>query len=243
MNIYAIADLHLSGSPPAKPMTVFGSHWSGHWEKIKTDWRQKVAETDIVLLAGDLSWGMRWSEALPDLEEIMTLPGRKILIRGNHDYWWQTVSKMSRAVDNRLTFLQNSFVEAGEWAICGSRGWTCPGDSDFGAADLAIYQRELARLRLSLTAAQQAGFANIIVMLHYPPSDARLRQTGFTDLLDEFCVSVCVYGHLHGDAAKYGPSGCRNHTAFALVACDATEFTLRPVLCNGRIYSPNNETI
>lgn len=241
MNIYAIADLHLSGIPPSKPMDVFGSHWNDHWEKIKTDWRQKVAETDIVLLAGDLSWGMRWTDAVQDLAEIIALPGRKILVRGNHDYWWQTVSKMSRAVDDKLSFLQNSFVAAGEWAISGSRGWSCPGDSDFGEKDQLIYQREVARLRLSLTAAQQAGYSKRIVMLHYPPTDVKLQPTGFTDLLDEFCVPVCIYGHLHGDAAKFGPAGRRNHTVFVPVACDATNFTLRPILCDGRICVPDSE--
>ncbi|MDF2501008.1 MAG: Calcineurin-like phosphoeSPTERase [Anaerosporomusa subterranea] len=242
MNIYAIADLHLSGTPPTKPMNIFGNHWQNHWEKIKTDWLKKVSEDDVVLLAGDISWGMRWEEAFVDLSEIMAMPGRKILVRGNHDYWWQTVSKMSKAVDGKLTFLQNSFVSAGDWAICGSRGWSCPGDKDFSEEDQPIYLRELSRLRLSLEAARQAGFSKIIVMLHYPPTDAKLRQTGFTELLDEFCVKVCVYGHLHGEAAKSGPAGMRNSAAFLLVACDASNFTLRRILTDtGRISALDGE--
>lgn len=242
MNIYAIADLHLSGNPPTKPMDIFGSHWQSHWPKIKTDWLQKVTEDDIVLLPGDLSWGMRWQEAMADLVEIIALPGRKILIRGNHDYWWQTISKMSKAVDNRLTFLQNSFVLAGDWAICGSRGWIYPGDKEFKADDLVIYQRELGRLRLSLEAARQAGRGKIIVMLHFPPTDANFRTTGFTELLDEFSVQVCVYGHLHGEAAKTGPIGIQNQTAYLLVACDATGFMLRQIVSNsGRICVLNGE--
>lgn len=242
MNIYAIADLHLSGTPPTKPMNIFGNHWQNHWERIKTDWQQKVSENDIVLLAGDTSWGMRWEEAFVDLSEIMAMPGRKILVRGNHDYWWQTISKMSKAVDGKLIFLQNSFVSAGDWAICGSRGWSCPGDKDFGEDDQAIYQRELGRLRLSLETARQAGFSKIIVMLHYPPTDANLRQTGFTELLDEFRVQACVYGHLHGEAAKSGPAGMRNSTALLLVACDASNFTLRRILTDaGRICALDGE--
>ncbi len=126
MNIFAIADLHLSGTPPKKPMDVFGNHWQGHWQKIKADWLMKVTDSDVVLRAGDTSWGMRWDEAWVDLTELMALPGHKVLIRGNHDYWWQTVSKMKAAVEGKLTFLQNTYVAAGQWAICGSRGWFRP---------------------------------------------------------------------------------------------------------------------
>lgn len=243
MKIYAIADLHLSGNPPAKPMDIFGSRWQNHWQKIQTDWRQKVSDHDIVLLPGDLSWAMRWQEAMVDLTEIIALPGRKILIRGNHDYWWQTVSKMNKAVDNdQLIFLQNNFVSAGDWAICGSRGWICPGDKDFKATDLVIYQREIGRLRLSLEAARQAGHNQIIVMLHFPPTDSSFRPTGFTELLNEFAVQICVYGHLHGEAAKSGPNGIHSHTAYLLVACDATGFMLSQIIDHtGRICFHRNE--
>lgn len=242
MNIFAIADLHLSGCPPTKPMDVFGEHWRGHWDKVQTDWRNKVTDQDLVLLAGDTSWGMRWDEAMIDLSAIMELPGQKVLIRGNHDYWWQTVAKMSKAVEGKLLFLQNSFVPFGQWAICGSRGWTCPGDSDFSSQDQAIYLREVGRVRLSLTAARQAGYTNLILMLHYPPSDMAFKQTGFTDLLAEFSVQVCIYGHLHGEAAKAGPAGVYGATAVSLVACDATNFTLQRIIGdNGRICDQGNE--
>lgn len=242
MKLFAIADLHLSGNPPTKPMHIFGENWRGHWENVKADWQNKVKPEDVVLLAGDTSWGMRWGEAAPDLEEIIALPGKKILIRGNHDYWWQTIAKMSTAVDGKLTFLQNNFVAANDWAICGSRGWIFPGTSGFSPDDQAIYARELGRLRLSLAAARQAGFQQLIVMLHYPPTDAGFRSTGFTELLAEYKVALCLYGHLHGEAATSGPIGAYSDTEFLLVACDATNFSLRQILNeNGRICSLDGE--
>lgn len=232
MKLFAIADLHLSGNPPIKPMDIFGSHWTGHWQKIKDDWRCKVSPDDVVLLAGDLSWGMRWDEAYVDLAEIIALPGRKIIIRGNHDYWWQTVSKMSQATEGKLIFLQNNYVPVGNWAVCGSRGWSLPGDTDFGLDDQAIYLREVGRLRLSLQAAKKDGFRQFIAMMHYPPTDAKGKATGFTDLFAEYGVQVCVYGHLHGESAKTGPKGSINSTSLLLVACDATNFTLQQILDN-----------
>ncbi len=184
MNYFAIADTHLSGQPPVKPMSVFGGHWLHHWEKIKTDWLRQVAPEDAVLLAGDISWAMKLEAALPDLEEIAALPGRKIIVRGNHDYWWQTVSKMTAAVGGRLTFLHNSFAAAGAFAVCGSRGWLCPDDPSFSETDAPIYARETQRVRASLTAARSAGHERIILMLHYPP--LYRQSSGFTDLLGEF---------------------------------------------------------
>ena len=236
MKIFAIADLHLSGNPPTKPMDIFGSQWQGHWQKIQENWRLHITDEDVVLLAGDLSWGMRWDEAYVDLAEIIALPGRKIIVRGNHDYWWQTVSKMSQATEGKLVFLQNSFTAVSDWAVCGSRGWSLPGDTGFNVEDQAIYSREVGRMRLSLQAAQQAGFRQLIAMLHYPPTDALKKTTGFTELFAEFNVQVCVYGHLHGEAAKAGPTGLVNTTFLQLVACDATNFTLRQILDDdGRI--------
>lgn len=241
MNIFAIADLHLSGQPPAKPMDKFGSHWQGHWEKIKLDWSNRVREDDVVLLAGDTSWGMRWSEAAEDLEAIIAMPGRKILIRGNHDYWWQTISKMAKQVGDKLTFLQNTFTVVGDWAVCGSRGWTFPGEG-FSKDDESIYLRELGRIRLSLEAARAAGHTKIILMLHYPPADVNYTTTGFTELLAEYAVSVCVYGHLHAESAKAGPTGVFNGTRIQLVACDAINFRLCQIIDeNGRICLKDGE--
>ncbi|BBB89714.1 MAG TPA: metallophosphoesterase [Methylomusa anaerophila] len=230
MRIYAIADLHLSGNPPAKPMEVFGTNWLNHWSKIKTAWLEQVCIDDIVLLAGDISWAMKLNEALTDLNTIIRLPGKKILIRGNHDYWWQTVSKMTKAVAGQLSFLNNSFEPAGEWAICGSRGWTCPEDPLFCDTDLPIFQRELLRVESSLTQATKAGYGNIILMLHYPPFYGNKAKGGFTSLIEKYGVKKCVFGHLHGEAVSTAATGIINGVDYCLVSCDALNFGIQRVI-------------
>ncbi len=229
MKIFAIADTHLSGNPPTKPMSIFGDRWLGHWDKIKADWTERVAPEDTVLVAGDISWAMKLPEALPDLEEIAALPGRKVLIRGNHDYWWQTVAKMNAATGGRLTFLHNTFAVAGDWAVCGSRGWLLPGDPAFGEEDEAIYRRELGRVRASLSVARGAGCERLILMLHYPPRTGA-DATGFTDLMAEFGVAICVYGHLHNEAVNTAPVGDYSGTVHYLVSCDALDFKLLQII-------------
>ncbi len=230
MKIFAIADTHLSGQPPTKPMDIFGTHWHNHWEKIKNHWLCNVSKEDTVLLAGDISWAMKLSEAMFDLNAIIELPGRKIIIRGNHDYWWQTLSKMNKAVDNKLTFLQNNFAAVGSYAVCGSRGWLCPGDRSFTTDDEAIYQRELLRVRASLDAARAAGFEQLILMLHYPPVNDKHEPSGFTDLFTEYGVAQCLFGHLHSESAATAPTGIINGTACHLVACDALDFRLKQII-------------
>jgi len=230
MRIFAIADPHLSGNPPSKPMTVFGDHWLNHWEKIKQDWLQRVTAEDCVLIAGDISWAMELAEALPDLEAIAALPGKKILIRGNHDYWWQTLSKMNRFMGDQLTFIHNTFAVAGDWAVCGSRGWVCPQDPAFTAEDQPIYDREVGRLELSLKGARQAGFDKIIAMLHYPPLYSCTEGNAITDLLTAYGVSICVYGHLHGETARFACQGLINGIEYHLVACDALDFKLKQIV-------------
>ncbi|CQR72577.1 3',5'-cyclic adenosine monophosphate phosphodiesterase CpdA [Sporomusa ovata DSM 2662] len=231
MKIFAIADTHLSGQPAVKPMSIFGSHWEGHWEKIKASWRKQVAAEDIVLLAGDISWAMKLSDALVDLDAIANLPGRKIVIRGNHDYWWQTVSKMTKATEDKFEFLNNNFAIAGEWAICGSRGWTCPEDPLFKSKDQAIFDRELLRVEASLSAAQAAGFSQIILMLHFPPFYNHQTETGFAGLINNYQVIHCVYGHLHSESSiKAAATGMINGTTYHLVSCDALDFTVKPLI-------------
>ncbi len=230
MKIFAIADTHLSGDPPSKPMSIFGAHWEGHWAKIKTSWQQQVTDADTVLLAGDISWAMKLPDALVDLNAIASLPGRKIMIRGNHDYWWQTVSKLNNAVDGKIEFLNNNFAVAGEWAICGSRGWVCPEDPLFRASDRPIFTRELLRVEASLSAARAAGFSRIILMLHFPPFYAQHSETGFAALIAKYNVELCIYGHLHSESIKNAVTGIINGTAYHLVACDALEFKVKQLI-------------
>lgn len=165
MKIYAIGDLHLSGKPPSKPMEIFGEHWTDHAAKVAANWHQLIRSDDTVIICGDTSWAMDLQDALTDLNWIAALPGRKIILRGNHDYWWASLKKMQTATENNFSFLQNNFFTCGTTAICGSRGWLLPSSDNFNADDAAIYRREGLRLEASLKAARQAGYSDIIAAL------------------------------------------------------------------------------
>ncbi|MDD3168818.1 MAG: metallophosphoesterase [Eubacteriales bacterium] len=227
MGIYAIADLHLSFSAD-KPMDIYGGEWINHTDKVKENWKTMISEGDTVVLPGDNSWALRFEDSLIDLRWISELPGNKVFIKGNHDLWWNSVSKLNALFEN-MFFLQNSFYEAEGYAICGSRGWICPGDEDFTVHDEKIYKRELGRLRLSLEAAAQAGYGKstgerrgkILGTLHFPPAGDPLRKSGFTELFEEYGAEKVVYGHLHGrDAYSSGLQGIRNKVEYILTSVD-----------------------
>ena len=154
MRVFAIADPHLSRAAP-KPMTIFGEGWAGHPERFFAGWRETVAEDDLVLVPGDVSWAMTLGGALPDLLDIAALPGQKVLLRGNHDYWWPSLTKLRAALPEGMFALQNDALRLGSVVVAGTRGWVCPGSGDFDAEDEKIYTRELGRLQLSLAAAQK----------------------------------------------------------------------------------------
>ena len=154
MKLFAIADLHMDGGA-GKPMEVFGPHWAGHCARIFGSWRSSVAEGDVVLVPGDISWAMRFSEALPDLNAISELPGLKVLLRGNHDYWWGSLTQMRAALPESVKLIRNDALDCGPFVVCGSRGWLLPSDQDFSSDDRRIYERELIRLGLSLAAAKR----------------------------------------------------------------------------------------
>jgi len=201
MRLFAIGDLHLSGHPAKKPMDVFGPAWTDHWDRIRLDWKSRVTAEDTVLLAGDISWAMHLEDALIDLNEIKELPGKKIIIRGNHDYWWESVSKLTRiAGDESVTFIQDDCIPIadGSIAICGTRGWICPGDIHFTEEDAKPYRRELLRAERALQKAADLGIGRKILLLHYPPVFDLCRPSGFTELLEKFEVPLCIFGHLHG---------------------------------------------
>ncbi len=230
MSIFAIGDTHLSGAVPHKSMDVFGEHWHNHWQKIKTDWTTRVTDSDTVLIVGDISWAMKFSDAIVDLNAIAEMPGKKIIIRGNHDYWWQTLNKMNKTFDGRLTFLHNTFSSADDYAVCGSRGWLCPGDTYFTATDNPIYLSELQRAATSLDAAVAAGHSKIILMLHFPPTHAFGQPCGFTELFERYPIEICVFGHLHAlpDPSVY--NAVVGNTVCHLVACDALDFRLKKIV-------------
>lgn len=162
MSLFAIGDFHLSGEPPAKPMEVFSPNWENHFEKIRRNWLTKIKETDTVIICGDTSWAMSLEAAMQDLNRIAALPGQKIILRGNHDYWWTSLKKMQQATEGKFMFLQNNFFACGDVAVCGSRGWILPSSEAFTDDDRHIYLREGIRLENSLAAAKNAALTNLL---------------------------------------------------------------------------------
>ena len=224
MKIFAIADLHLSmDARIEKPMDIFGSRWQNHAENVANHWNRLVTREDVVILPGDISWGLRQEEAMADLAWIHQLPGTKVITKGNHDLLWTSVSKLNKLFDD-ITFLQNKCYMAGSVAVCGSRGWVCPGSDGFSAHDKKIYERELIRLGLSLDEAKRQGAEHIVAALHFPPTNDKLQPSGFTALMAEHGVKTCVYGHLHGkDAFKNGLKGRLDGVEYRLVSLDFLE--------------------
>lgn len=217
MAIYAMSDWHLPLGVD-KPMDVFGGNWEGYVEKIESGMRA-LSDDDFIIMNGDFSWAMRMRDARPDFEFLAGLPGVKLMSKGNHDYWWESKAKFSAFMDElgvkNVHFLQNNAFDCGDWAVCASRGWLSPSDKDFTESDMVIYKRELIRLEMALKEGENLG-KPIIAALHYPPDD------GFLDLLSGYRVHTCVFGHLHGQAARqYRPKG----PGCLLVSADYLNFT------------------
>lgn len=222
MKVFAISDPHLSFDVN-KPMSIFGAVWENHWEEISADWDQKVSDEDVVLIAGDISWAMRLEEAVSDLELIGARKGKKILIRGNHDYWWGGLGKIRAVLPDNMYVLQNDALRLDGYVFAGSRGWTVP---EVGvtpcAEDIKLLERERLRMEMSLKAAQnirQEG-DKLIAMIHYPPFDSRFCDSRFTELFREYKVDAVVYGHLHGNGCRtileYDKCGIK----YYLTSCD-----------------------
>lgn len=229
MSLYAIGDLHF-GTLVDKPMDIFGENWIGHEEKIIDSWKNTVTEKDTVLVLGDTSWAINLQQAKSDLDIINNLPGNKIFVKGNHDYWWTTVTSLNKLYEN-MKFLQTNFYEYGEYAICGGRGWICPNNVKFDDEDEKIYIREENRIRLSLQAASKKGYSKFIVITHYPPTNDKLEESLFTKLFEEYKVEKVIYGHLHGNESfKMGLRGVRNNVEYILASCDYTDFNLIKVM-------------
>lgn len=223
--IYAIGDLHL-GSQVKKPMSVFGYNWEQHPENIRQYWMEHVNNDDAVLIPGDISWGMTLEESCPDLNWIDELPGKKYMVKGNHDYWWKSISRMN-SFSETMYFIQNNFFAYKNIAICGTRGWNCPGAQDYTPQDQKIYEREAHRLELSLEAARRAGFDQIIGMTHFPPANEKKESSLFTQLFEHYQVQQVVYGHIHGkDSFLSGSLGTISKIEYQLVSCDYLDFKL-----------------
>ena len=226
MSIFAIGDLHLSFDERiSKPMDIFGSRWENHAERLKQNWEENIGEDDTVLVCGDISWGLRLEEAMADFRWIESLPGRKIITKGNHDLWWGSVKKLNSISEN-IRFLQNDAVLIfdEDRRICRTRGWICPGKEGFDEHDEKIFKRELIRLEMSLKEAKKQEPDLIIAMLHYPPCNDKFQPSEFTNMLSRYGVKTCIYGHLHGkDAFKNGFQGILNGVEYKLVSLDYIE--------------------
>ena len=222
MALYAISDLHLAFNND-KPMDIFGEKWLNHDAKIKNNWLSKINEDDMILIAGDISWAMRESESMMDLQWIDDLPGKKIISKGNHDYWWNSITKLNSKFE-KTKFLQNNYYEYKDYAICGSRGWICPGSDKFTEKDEKIYSRELIRLRLSLDSAKKAGFDKFIVMLHYPPTNEKFEESDIVKILKEYNVEKVIYGHLHGPALRRVLEGVKDGVEYIMTSGDYIDF-------------------
>lgn len=225
MAIFAIGDLHLSQEQD-KPMDIFGSEWESHAIKIKENWDRVVGEDDLVIVAGDISWAMHLAEAIPDLQWLAELKGTKLLIKGNHDYWWNSIGKVRSQLPLSLYALQNDHFPWDNRVVCGTRGWICPGEEGFdNEHDQKLYLREVQRLQLSLESSSRDSFSDIIVALHFPPYNRKGQPSAFTRLLERYKVKICVFGHIHDSGRDYIFQGNRNGVEYRFVAADGIDFT------------------
>lgn len=223
MALYAIGDLHLSmGSD--KPMDVFGERWANHTDKLREGFAA-LNDEDVCVLCGDLSWAMGLDASAEDFRFIDALPGRKIVLKGNHDYWWSTASAAKRMFERNgidsIEILYNNAFFYRNYAICGTRGWFY--EEETGAEhDRKIMRREIMRLEASL---KTGGEQEKLVFLHYPPIFQRYRCQEILDLLREYRVSLCCYGHIHGKGCAGAFNGLREGTEFRLVSADFVNFS------------------
>lgn len=201
MSLYILSDTHLSLGV-RKPMDIFGSRWQGHTEKILDRWNATITDDDTVIIGGDISWGISLEESAKDLRMIGQLPGRKIFLRGNHDYWWNTLSKNQAFFEKEgisgITFLQNNAIEAEDFVVCGTRGWyndsdACPKDCDYEK----IVAREVLRLRMSLDCGKKLSGERIVIF-HFPPVFGNYICRELVDTLHEYGITRVFYGHIHG---------------------------------------------
>lgn len=226
MALWTIGDLHLSHSTD-KPMDIFGERWNGHSKKIKEFWLQNVHQDDTIVIPGDISWAINLSEAKEDLLYLHRMPGRKILLKGNHDYWWETLTKMNELLAqieiDSISFLQNNHFLYREFALCGTRGWALEGENWE-----KMIARETQRLQLSLASAPVE--TEKIVFLHYPPIYQDNVCESMIDLMKQYDVKRCFYGHLHGNSIKNAVVGENFGINFSIVSADSLDFCLHNIL-------------
>lgn len=240
MTIWAIADLHASrpdeaSGRPLKPMDPFGERWKDHMERLEAAWEELVAPSDTVVIPGDIDWAMHLDDALYTLRRLHCWKGQKLLVRGNHDYWWSSkaTNRVRRTLPASLQLLHNDAALVEEVNICGCKGSPVPGGMEWTAEDEKLLQRELHRLQASLEARRPDR--PTIVALHYPPFYPSLPPGPYRAALEGYEVSICVYGHLHGEAAASGPHGRYDGVEYRLVAGDYVDFRPVPIWDGGPI--------
>lgn len=221
MRVFAISDLHLSINNP-KPMNIFGPTWDNYVDDIFADWDKKVTDDDMVIVAGDISWAMNLEDAVCDLELIGKNKGKKIIVRGNHDYWWSTISKVRGVLPPNFYALQNDAIKIEDKVFCGSRAWSVPEKGEPTPEDKKILDREVIRLRMSFEKAKALATngEKIIAILHYPPFNSKREDSDFTRLIEEFGITTVVYGHLHGNQCKSDLIVNKNGVTYYLTSCD-----------------------
>lgn len=231
MSIYAISDLHLSFGNN-KPMDIFGANWENHAEKIKKDWLKKVTNDDLVLLPGDFSWATYLEDTYQDFEYLNNLPGKKLLLKGNHDYWWTTLKKMREYLKKNnfknIDFIYNNSYLFDNKIIVGTRGW----QAEDSGEDRKIIKREIIRLELSVKdgTKKYGEDREIIVCMHYPPFNKyNEKSMNFLELMKKYNVKTCLYGHLHGEIGEQVKEENIEGIDFKLVSCDQIDFKIQKI--------------
>lgn len=230
MSLYVIGDLHLCLSDPSKTMSVFAG-WDNYQELIEKNWLEKIRENDTVVLAGDISWGMSLEQAAEDFRFIDKLPGQKIILKGNHDYWWTTMKKMESFFEEKcfstIKLLHNNHYAYGKYAICGTRGWVnIPGETQ----DEKVLKREVQRLETSIKSAVDKGLIPIVFM-HYPPIFASNFNYDILQILYKYNIGHCYYGHIHGRSAhELCVTNTYDDIDFHLISGDYIQFDPEKVL-------------
>ena len=231
MKVFAISDLHLSINNP-KPMDIFGPVWDNYLEDIEKDWNEKVSDDDVVLIPGDISWAMKLNEAKLDLDYIGKLKGNKVIIKGNHDYWWSAISSVRESLLEKTFALQNDAIKFENVIICGTRGWLVPDNGYKSEQDEKIYKRELIRMELSLKSMMtlRQDEDKVIVMTHFPPYNYRREDSEMTDLFEKYKVDAVVFGHLHTYDKRGNLTYNKNGIDYYLTSCDLVENKLIQIL-------------
>lgn len=229
MAVWVISDFHLSLSEPFspdkppvlyKPMSVFGGDWQRHTERLYEAFWQNVAPEDTVFVPGDISWAMNPAESAADFAFLGMLPGRLVISKGNHDFWWDTKTKAQAAMPPNVTLIQNEAYAAEGLLVAATRGWYTPGSADFNAEAEKIYRRELIRLEMALQSAVKMGEGERVVMLHFPPVNDKRDYNEMIELMQKYQVSRCFYGHLHGVKTDFALCGRHWGIEFALISSD-----------------------